>query len=302
MTEKDSVNQLYSSKTLFTLSGASSGVWLLTNVISNVFDVDLSYVKWIGLTMSLFLAFLGAINLNKKLNLNLGTVAFFNGLLIFVTASGIDSINHGLGEKKEKKEVKESALIPFLSENIWWFPQNVKDSLTELSDSIDVVNEQVESEKKKVDSLENELVLIFLYKEKYDSLFVEHQVLLSEVSTSKKDVATHQLKKGPKLIEKESVKASINKPYKKYKAFKEEGLYGLLKDQDTILSPQYDIINLIEYRGKTYFSVSKNNKWGVLNEEMDLIIKCKQRKEKYAFNALKLYVSYNSGNIRKIGM
>ena len=91
------------------------------------------------------------------MNINIGTVAFFNGLLIFITASGIDSINHGMQIDKESKNIEKMALIPFTSQNIWWKPSEMGDSILSLHTIIKLKDEKLISYQKKIDLLLVEL-------------------------------------------------------------------------------------------------------------------------------------------------
>jgi hypothetical protein len=118
-------DQLYNKRTLFTLSGSSVSVWLFTIVIGHVFNFK-EEQRWIGLLVALVLSFVGAMQ-SRKMNLSQGTVAIFNALLIYVTAVGLDSINHGVGKGGEpkKEEAKIGALIPFLASDPWWTPVQV---------------------------------------------------------------------------------------------------------------------------------------------------------------------------------
>jgi hypothetical protein len=118
-------DQLYNKRTLFTLSGSSVSVWLFTIVIGHVFEFK-EEQRWIGLLVALVLSFIGALQ-SRKMNLSQGTVAFFNALLIYVTAVGLDSINHGVGKADEpgKDQAKIGSLIPFLASDPWWTPVQV---------------------------------------------------------------------------------------------------------------------------------------------------------------------------------
>jgi hypothetical protein len=134
-------NELYNKKTLFSLGGASLGVWLFTTVIGNVFNFDVSNYKWVGLIVAIFLSFVGGFSIGK-LNFQQYTIIFFNGLLIYVTACGIDSINHS-GLPRNKNQIKTASIIPFTGEKIWWAPKELTDSIIRLEKTIKLQNKQI---------------------------------------------------------------------------------------------------------------------------------------------------------------
>lgn len=118
--------ELYTMKTMFTLGGSSAGVWLFTTILALVFNVDVDKYKWIGLCVALALSFIGAITV-EKFNLRLAMVAFFNGLLIYVTAVGINSINQGVSHNKDIS--KASLIIPSNLDKPWWPAADLVDSI-----------------------------------------------------------------------------------------------------------------------------------------------------------------------------
>jgi hypothetical protein len=120
--------ELYTVKTMFTLGGGSAAVWIFTTILAWVFEVDTEKYKWIGLCIALALSYIGALKL-KNLSVQLVTVAFFNGLLIYITAVGIDSINQGIKTSKSGKETK-AALIPFTTSKPWWPSAALVDSIS----------------------------------------------------------------------------------------------------------------------------------------------------------------------------
>lgn len=122
--------ELFNKKTLFSLGGASLGVWLFTTVIGSVFNFDTSNYKWLGLIVALVLSFGGAFSV-VKWNFQQYVIVFFNGLLIYVTACGIDSINHSKDSVKTN-QIK-SSIIPFTSDKIWWEPKEMTNKIDELN-------------------------------------------------------------------------------------------------------------------------------------------------------------------------
>jgi len=129
--------EFYDQKSFFSLGGAATAVWVFTNVIGNVFGLDIgNKYRWIALFLSVFISYLGAYQI-KKMNLVSGTLTIFNGFLIFVAASGINAINHGI-PKSSNLQVQSAAFFSFFDTEIWWKP-------TELVHTINVLNYQKDS-------------------------------------------------------------------------------------------------------------------------------------------------------------
>jgi hypothetical protein len=143
--------ELYNKKTLFSLGGASLGVWLFTTVIGNVFNFDTSNYKWIGFVVALFLSFTGGYSIGK-LNFQKYTIIFFNGLLIYVTACGIDSINHST-VSKDKNRINKSAIIPYTESKIWWASIELTDSIKDLREIVKLQNREILQKEVRIKSI-----------------------------------------------------------------------------------------------------------------------------------------------------
>ncbi len=288
MEEKFSPNELYSSSTLYTLGGASTGVWLITSVISNIISIQDSYIKFIGLAVALFLAYIGAININKKLSLNLAIIAFFNGLLIFVTASGINSINQGIELKNKSATTENASLIPFLDKTTWWKPVEFADSLKTLNNLVESQNIKIIENNKELDSLRLEIIHLKLMAkvDKKDLDINKSTKNLSKVSNKRNDV----------FDKKES------SPKNEIQIFELNGLYGLYKGSDTLIFPTYSFIENYKYDSISYFIVSKDNFWGILNNDGTTKVACKQKSRKFALNALEMTELLKEGDIKQIGI
>ncbi|NHE57570.1 hypothetical protein [Cyclobacterium plantarum] len=129
--------EFYDQKSFFSLGGAATAVWIFTNVIGNVFELDLvNNYKWLGLFLSIFIAFLGSYKI-KKIDVVSGTLTIFNGFLIFVAASGINAINHGVTGNSNINE-QSATLLKFLDKEIWWKP-------TEMTQEIIMLQAQKDS-------------------------------------------------------------------------------------------------------------------------------------------------------------
>ncbi len=88
-------DEFYTASTFFTLSGAAGAVWLLVAVIdyldSNKILTPNNY-KFIVLGLCEFIAIVMILRINAKKKLEHFLLGFFNGLLIFVNASGLNAI------------------------------------------------------------------------------------------------------------------------------------------------------------------------------------------------------------------
>jgi hypothetical protein len=131
-------SELYTSKSLFTLGGSSAAVWLFTTVLSRVFGIDADHYKWIGLLVALVLSYVGVLTL-KRNDIRSLTIAFFNGLLIYVTTAGIDSINQGV--RTQKEIVVSASLLGSFFAQPWWPTASLKDSLEVYAKRLEVEKE-----------------------------------------------------------------------------------------------------------------------------------------------------------------
>ncbi len=172
MLQKNVVNrELFDKKTFFTLGGTSLAVWLLCLVISN-FDPQAkiftpTHYRFIALTISFVLAILIVVKEKNKSKIEDWIIAFFNALLIFVNASGLNAISSKLTfenintieqRKIDIGEVQKASLFNlqlntnfFKNQVQWW------------------VDDEYFLEKKKVE-VENEILkkkIKFLEQKKY---------------------------------------------------------------------------------------------------------------------------------------
>lgn len=133
--------EFYDQKSFFSLGGAATAVWIFTNVIGNVFELDLvNNYKWLGLFLSIFIAFLGSYQINK-IDVVSGTLTIFNGFLIFVAASGINAINHGV-TGNSNISVQSATLFKFLDKEIWWKPTKMTQEIIMLQAQKDSIINQ----------------------------------------------------------------------------------------------------------------------------------------------------------------
>lgn len=115
-------NELYTQKSLYTLGGASVGVVLITGVSLYIFDFS---PRWLGLAFAMLLAFVGLFQSNNStgartpITVAMFFVALFNGALIFVSATGINTIHHSY---QPLGSAKRAAIIPFIDPIAWFAP------------------------------------------------------------------------------------------------------------------------------------------------------------------------------------
>lgn len=103
-------------------------VWFLSTVASGLTNVPPGYIKWVGLALALVGSTIWMMRMNKTYTLKMAMTGVTSGLIVFVTASGIDAINQGV-EGISKESVTESNLIPFTENMSWWPTQALEDSL-----------------------------------------------------------------------------------------------------------------------------------------------------------------------------
>ena len=187
--------KLYDKKSLFILGCASLAVWLTTTVLGGVFEVDLDNYKWIGLIVALFISYIGIFQ-TGKIEISKLIVAFFNGLLIYIAASGIDSINEGIN----KGESNKSALFELSWNKPWWRTQKLESAIRDLkSNFFDEVNRNHEL------SLKLEKV-IDSYSLNHQNDIIKDQQLTDSLSTLK--VIIDNLAKENYLLKKSITQAS----------------------------------------------------------------------------------------------
>jgi cell wall-associated NlpC family hydrolase len=88
-------SELYTVRTFFTLGGASTGVWIFSAVCGNFISSNhLGWLRVLALVMALVISLAGATR-EKGLAWHELLVALFNGLLIYVSATGINAVSTG---------------------------------------------------------------------------------------------------------------------------------------------------------------------------------------------------------------
>lgn len=102
--------EFYSASTLFTLSGSASAVVVVTGVIGHLLEpMDTGKIKrWLGLIVAIFLSLVGA-SLAEQRGKIAWLIAFLNGLLIYLTAVGANTI---LGSTTESTKQYQSPISP----------------------------------------------------------------------------------------------------------------------------------------------------------------------------------------------
>jgi hypothetical protein len=158
---KDIPSEFYTVKTFFTLSGAAAAVWIFCLVIGAIFPTDsitpLQY-RLIAIALSELIAVLMVIRLKTK-KIEHWFLALFNGLLIFINASGwnvittnnffSDKVKASKVEPSDSKRAPNAALLnnnqtlilagtQLLRKQIYWWQDN----------SVFVENRQLKKENK----------------------------------------------------------------------------------------------------------------------------------------------------------
>ncbi len=103
-------------------------VWFLSTLASGLTDVPPNSIKWVGLGLALAGSTVWMMRMNKTYTLRMAMTGLTSGLIVFVTASGIDAINQGV-KGISKETVTESNLVPFTENMSWWPTQALEDSL-----------------------------------------------------------------------------------------------------------------------------------------------------------------------------
>jgi hypothetical protein len=157
-------DKLYTTKTMFTLGGSSAAVWMLTSVLELVFDVNIDKYKWIGLATALFISFAGTINI-KNIGLKVLMISLFNGLMIYLNAVGIDSINQGISRSRmtNQQEVR-ATLIPFSDGKAWWPTAYLSDSVAFLKKNNLEIQSKVFALERTVFQLEDSIKILLSKK------------------------------------------------------------------------------------------------------------------------------------------
>ena len=86
-------NNFYTIQTLFTLSGSSTAIWIITSVLGDLFRSKMkkNVKKWIALILSFVFSFLGVVLIPDK-NPLIWVVAFVNSFFIYFTSVGLNTI------------------------------------------------------------------------------------------------------------------------------------------------------------------------------------------------------------------
>jgi hypothetical protein len=116
------------NRAFITVGGSALAVWIFSTYSSNLTSMSSEYIKWVGLGLAIVGSVFILGLMNKMMNLRLGMAGIFQGLLVFVTASGIDAINQGV-EGIERKALNEAYLVPYTENKAWWPTQSLEDSL-----------------------------------------------------------------------------------------------------------------------------------------------------------------------------
>lgn len=245
-------NEFFTLDSFKSLAGSSGAVWVSCAVLNSVFGFN---PKWLGLGISIIIALIVCITQKQK-SIKYYVIALLNGMLIYSTAVGLNTINNADFSTKStatdttkktsmlRNDVHYSSIVPF--DNPWFLPKILVDE-----------NEMLFKEKEKVilerDALiKNNKKLIdessrYPEKEKdlsnaLDSLNNNYKTLKLKYDELQKNCGDYQ-----------KLKASFDKLQKDYEKLKKEcGGYEKLKSSYDNLKKDYDAVNkqLQDCKGK----------------------------------------------------
>lgn len=127
--------ELYTARTLYTLGGGSFAIVAASGVSGYVFGFN---PRWLGLGCAFLIAFAGLAflpedsNRRSRWSFPLLVVAFFNGLLIYSQAVGINTLN----QAAPPLQVKSAALVPVLDPVPWWPPAEQRRAARQMVDAL----------------------------------------------------------------------------------------------------------------------------------------------------------------------
>lgn len=119
--------QWLDKRTLISLGATALAVWIFSTFSSSVTSLSPEYIKWVGMVAAVAGSIVVLALRNRTMSNTLAVTGLFNGFLVFVLASGIDSINHGA--EGTPMETSKAYLIPFTGDKPWWPTQSLEDSL-----------------------------------------------------------------------------------------------------------------------------------------------------------------------------
>jgi len=93
-------NDFFDPKTLESLGGSSIAVLLVCNAAQNIFNFN---PKWLALVISIIISYTIALTTNGEHDAIKYLIAFFNGLLIWSTAVGGNTLSSGRGQTAADK-------------------------------------------------------------------------------------------------------------------------------------------------------------------------------------------------------
>jgi len=113
----------FSVKSLHTLAGSAGAVWLCCAVVSSVGGKKCLPVEgWriLALILSEVLTISLLLTAGRR-TYTAFLLAFLNGLLVFVNASGLNAVTHGaVYDDRDTIQVHKGSLFPFINEVDWW--------------------------------------------------------------------------------------------------------------------------------------------------------------------------------------
>ena len=187
--KNDIPNEFYNPKTFFTVGGSAAGVWIFCLVIGAVFPQNaitpLSY-RIIAISLSQIIAIIMVLRLKNR-KLENWFLCIFNGLLIFINASGWNVItaNTFFSDKTPEKKagitnhsinIRQAGFFESLHQVQWWqnnadFKKNIAlaSENEELKTQVDQLKNQLNSSKVNIPTTADSTKKVF---PNYDSLLL----------------------------------------------------------------------------------------------------------------------------------
>jgi hypothetical protein len=99
---------IFTPETFFTLGGSALAIWLVTTVIASVAgSTSQPYLRWISLVLAEALALLAVWRTGNP-DVIAWVVAVFNGLIIYLTAVGVNNVTSRTAEDRGPKGLQQA--------------------------------------------------------------------------------------------------------------------------------------------------------------------------------------------------
>lgn len=135
-----SKDSFFDKKTLYTLSGTSFAVWLLSNVTCTFIPSESIWEKVVTIAYAALFSY-ATIRISKY-SLKKTLLILVNACLIYTTAMGTQSIytsdSFNSISKNDSIQMKSSFVLPFFTDEVWWKPRVLVDSINILTETVEI--------------------------------------------------------------------------------------------------------------------------------------------------------------------